>query len=313
MYQRIAIIGISATGKSTLTRRLAYLTGLPVFFTDQLWWKKHWQVADEIEVREKLLPIIESTQWIVEGYIEPLSTEKLGRAELVIYLDYSPWRTAWNYLKRWYTLRKKVRLEMPEGCTERFEWERLKVAFFRKERAEIEQVLSCTSGVNLVRIHTPQELEEFVKTLEVEKSMACAQEMIAPFAHCLIKNYTYWGVYVFSNQEYLGRCVVWCLRENALDLTDATPEEMEELSLILKKLKVALEKEFAVDWMNYSFLGNADRHLHGHVVPRYASSRTLLGHTFTDELWGRNWKLNRDFVTPPGVIEEVKKHIQPYL
>lgn len=163
------------------------------------------------------------------------------------------------------------------------------------------------------QIHTPRELEDFPKTLEGGTTMTPAQKMIAPFADCLIKNYTYWGVYVFSNQGYLGRCVVWCLRDDALDLTDATPEEMEEFAVIITKLKVALEKEFAVDWMNYSFLGNADRHLHAHVVPRYASSRTLLGHTFTDERWGRNWRLDHDFVTPPEVLPEVKRRLQQYL
>jgi len=35
----------------------------------------------------------------------------------------------------------------------------------------------------------------------------------------------------------LGRCVVWCKREDALDLTDVTPEEQSELFLVLRDLK----------------------------------------------------------------------------
>ncbi|MCX6763519.1 MAG: hypothetical protein NTZ97_02185, partial [Candidatus Moranbacteria bacterium] len=71
-----------------------------------------------------------------------------------------------------------------------------------------------------------------------------------------VKVYKYWKVMVHENQEYLGRCVVWCLRENAHDLTEATMEEREELFLVLKEIKRAIEKSFNPDWMNYSFLGN---------------------------------------------------------
>jgi len=42
----------------------------------------------------------------------------------------------------------------------------------------------------------------------------------------------------------LGCCVVWCKREDALDLTDVTPEEQSELFLVLRDLKEATKKYF---------------------------------------------------------------------
>ena len=45
------------------------------------------------------------------------------------------------------------------------------------------------------------------------------------------------GIYVHENQGYLGRCVVWCKRTDALDLADATPEEQAELFLVLRDLR----------------------------------------------------------------------------
>ena len=56
------------------------------------------------------------------------------------------------------------------------------------------------------------------------------------FSSILVKEYKHWAVYVHENQGYLGRCVIWCKRENALDLTDATQEEQNELFIILKDL-----------------------------------------------------------------------------
>lgn len=121
-----------------------------------------------------------------------------------------------------------------------------------------------------------------------------------------IKEYKYWTIYVFENQSYLGRCVVWCKRENALDLADATEEEQKELFVVLRDLREAAKKAFQPDWFNYSFLGNATRHLHMHFIPRYAKPRTFMGTEFEDKLYGHNFKTNRDFITSESLLLAVR-------
>jgi hypothetical protein len=44
------------------------------------------------------------------------------------------------------------------------------------------------------------------------------------YAKYKIKDYTYWTVYIHENQSYLGRCYVWCHREDARDLPDANKD-----------------------------------------------------------------------------------------
>jgi diadenosine tetraphosphate (Ap4A) HIT family hydrolase len=127
------------------------------------------------------------------------------------------------------------------------------------------------------------------------------------YSKYLVKQYKYWGVYVHSNQSYLGRCVVWCDRDDALQLTDATKEEQEELFVILNELRAAAERAFQSDWLNFSFLGNRDRHLHAHFVPRYATDREFAGAVFTDERWGHHYKKPEEhFVTSPEILEQVR-------
>src|SRR3990167_10358193 len=113
------------------------------------------------------------------------------------------------------------------------------------------------------------------------------------YSRYLIRDYNYWSVQVHTNQGYLGRCIIWCKRENILDLADARKGEQEELFMILEKLKRALKKSFQVDWFNYAFLGNETMHLHGHVVPRYASPREFAGVTFVDERYGHNYQTEK--------------------
>lgn len=121
-----------------------------------------------------------------------------------------------------------------------------------------------------------------------------------------IKEYRYWEVFIGQNQNYLGRCVIFCKRDNALDLTDATKEEVEELFLVLRELKEALTEAFQPDWFNYSFLGNSTRHLHCHFIPRYAGPKIFEGIKFEDKLFGHNWKTDDNFTISQPVIDKIK-------
>ncbi|MBU2578502.1 HIT family protein [Patescibacteria group bacterium] len=129
------------------------------------------------------------------------------------------------------------------------------------------------------------------------------------FLRNLIKEYKHWAIYIYHNQGYLGRCVVWCKREDALDLTDATIEEQQELFLVLHDLTKAMEKIFQPDWFNYSFLGNQTRHLHGHFIPRYKNQKMFMGVKFEDKLYGHNYKTDHSFVTPESLLDVVKNKI----
>lgn len=133
------------------------------------------------------------------------------------------------------------------------------------------------------------------------------------YSKYLIKQYTHWGVYVHENQGYLGRCVVWCDRADALDLTDASSVEREELFEILRELKDAIEHAFSCDWYNYCFLGNVVQHLHCHFIPRYKTERLFSGLKFTDERWGQNYRTDKNFVIPAHVVEEIRMKVSEQL
>jgi diadenosine tetraphosphate (Ap4A) HIT family hydrolase len=133
------------------------------------------------------------------------------------------------------------------------------------------------------------------------------------YSQFLIKEHKYWLVNIHENQGYLGRCVVWCKRSDALDLADATKEEQEELFEILKKLRKALRDLFQPNWFNYAFLGNETRHLHCHFIPRYAKRRVLMGISFEDKLYGHNYETDHSFITPEPLLSEIKSLLKKAL
>ncbi len=137
--------------------------------------------------------------------------------------------------------------------------------------------------------------------------------MASDFSKYLIKEYEYWSIYLHENQGYLGRCIIWCKRENAFDLTDTTEVEQIELFTVLRILREALIGIFGCDWLNYSFLGNEIRHLHGHVIPRYAKPKEFMGVVFEDKLYGHRYKADPSFIIPEKVFNEIKTKIQEAL
>ena len=137
--------------------------------------------------------------------------------------------------------------------------------------------------------------------------------MAEDFSKNLVKGYKHWEIYIHENQGYLGRCVVWCKRNDALDLADATPEEQSELFLVLRDLREATKKVFQPDWFNYSFLGNETRHLHGHFIPRYAKPKTFMDIMFEDKLYGHNYKTDHSFETSAELLAEVKDKLKSVL
>jgi diadenosine tetraphosphate (Ap4A) HIT family hydrolase len=121
----------------------------------------------------------------------------------------------------------------------------------------------------------------------------------------------YWKVFLYRNQAYLGRCVVY-LKTRAIDdplaLTD--PEREELWKEILPKLTRALNAAFQPDRINYAHLANRLRHVHWHVVPRYTEQRTheFAGHTFVDKRRGKIFRTNK-FRVPKKVRKEIYRAI----
>ena len=133
------------------------------------------------------------------------------------------------------------------------------------------------------------------------------------FSRFKMKVYKYWSVFIHPNQGYLGRCVVWCNREDALDFADATEEESRELVSILKDLREVAKKAFQADWFNYALLGNETQHLHCHFIPRYSSEKTFAGTVFQDKLWGHNYRTDKGFITTEEALTEIKSTMEELL
>jgi len=155
--RRIIIVGISGTGKSTISRKLAALTGLSLYHMDSIIWSENWAETDHQSIRKTLEEISDTDGWIIEGWIDQYSETILERADLLIYLDFPGWLAMWGGLQRWLVDRGDRRAELPRGCRERLDLGYLRTMFSRLERPHIEAILAEFKPKNILRVMSRHE------------------------------------------------------------------------------------------------------------------------------------------------------------
>ena len=162
-FERIAIVGISASGKSTFARALAVRTGLPLLHGDQLDWLPNWGERPPADLHALHEEWISRRRWIIEGWIDTERVQRLNLADVVVDLDFSRWRCGWRVLRRMF--RGERRDEMPEGCLDQFSWKVLNWVFRKLERPAIDEALAAATLRNYVRLRTPYEAQRWLERL----------------------------------------------------------------------------------------------------------------------------------------------------
>jgi adenylate kinase family enzyme len=162
--RRIAVVGISASGKSTFARKLAERTRLPLTHMDTIWWKPGWISISEEEATAQLRTIVQTDAWIVEGYIPKLARNSVfERADLILYLDYAPVISALRYIKRWWKHRKNARPEL-KGSPESFSFKFLKLVWTKGEAISLDKFLEAVERKDkIVRLTSPKKAREFLE------------------------------------------------------------------------------------------------------------------------------------------------------
>lgn len=93
---KINVVGTSGVGKSTLARRLAQELSLPYIEMDVLYWLPEWQGTPDDEFYAKLaaaLAALAAPGWVLDGNYNRSRPLKWRDVDLVVWVDYSFWRT----------------------------------------------------------------------------------------------------------------------------------------------------------------------------------------------------------------------------
>ncbi len=114
---KIMVIGCPGSGKSTFSRALHKITGIPLFHLDMMNWNSDRTTVDKSVFRERLLNTIQKSEWIIDGNYGSTIELRIQACDTVIFLDYPLDICLNGIMKR----RGKVRSDMPWVETEKEE------------------------------------------------------------------------------------------------------------------------------------------------------------------------------------------------
>lgn len=134
---KIAIVGGQGTGKTVLANNLGREYDLPICHLDGIQNLANWEKRPKDERDKIIMEKIYEEKWIIDGtYVNTLE-ERVRRADLVIFLNFSAIERIKGVILRYMKNRGKEKLDIP-GCKEQINIKFIKYTLeWDKEKGEI--------------------------------------------------------------------------------------------------------------------------------------------------------------------------------
>ncbi len=120
--RRIAILGPSSTGKSTLAVAIGRKLGVPPVHLDQYRFAPNtdWQQRPDAEFARLHDEAIAADGWVMDGNYSKVLPQRLARATGLILTADARWASLWRYFRR--TLFERYRIGALEGGRDSIKW-----------------------------------------------------------------------------------------------------------------------------------------------------------------------------------------------
>jgi len=113
-YNRIILVGSGGSGKSWLSKKIAEITGYPLFHLDAEHWKPGWVMSSNEEKVARQQEIISGEKWIIDGNYSGTMELRFAAADLIIFLDINRLVCFWSVARR----AGKKRSDLPDYLEE---------------------------------------------------------------------------------------------------------------------------------------------------------------------------------------------------
>jgi adenylate kinase family enzyme len=171
--QKVAVFGNTGGGKSTLSKKLAEITGLPLYPLDKIQYRSGGIEVPLEDYQRRHQEILLTDRWIIEGWgcMETL-WQRLDAADTLVYIDLPPYVHFWWVTKRLFT----GSFKLPEGWPESSPIFKSSLNSYQviwlchkyltpKYREYIDRVKNLKSVYHL---RSPADISQFVKSIDLE-------------------------------------------------------------------------------------------------------------------------------------------------
>ncbi len=85
---KIIVIGCPGSGKSTFSKKMNKITGIPLYHLDMMYWNSNKTIVDKDIFLERLLSTIQTNKWIIDGNYSSTMELRIQYCDTIIFLDY---------------------------------------------------------------------------------------------------------------------------------------------------------------------------------------------------------------------------------
>jgi len=175
--KKVAVFGNAGGGKSTLSKRLSEIAGLPLYILDKIQYLPGGAEVPQEEYKRTHQEILETERWIIDGFgCQETLWLRLERADTLVFVDLPLFVHFW-----WVTKRMIVgHFKPPEGWPENSPILSSSLSSYRalwlcykyltpRYREYIKQVQSTKS---VYHIRSTQQMSQFIELIETQFNVA---------------------------------------------------------------------------------------------------------------------------------------------
>ncbi|MGH7177705.1 MAG: AAA family ATPase [Tepidisphaeraceae bacterium] len=162
---RVLVLGPCGAGKSMFAARLGAITRLPVIHLDAEYFRPGWIEPTRDQFARKTLSLIAPDRWIIDGNYGATLELRLEAADTIIYLDLPRWLCIARVVKRVFANAGRVRVDMAQGCPERWDWEFMEYVwnFHSESRPRaLRRLARFAAGRRVLFLRTRAQVEDFL-------------------------------------------------------------------------------------------------------------------------------------------------------
>lgn len=167
---KISILGVTASGKTTLANKISKILNIPVTHLDKIFWKEKGGIKQDAFVAE-LEDVMKAEKWIIEGSMPRSKTldMRLDNADTIIFYDAPLWLVLWRQTKRFFKYYGKVRPDMAGDNKQKypFTWAELQHARKYPTKDLYSKILKFKDAKMVVIIKSPKDEKRFLASLEI--------------------------------------------------------------------------------------------------------------------------------------------------
>ena len=173
-WRRVVVVGTTGCGKTTLARQLSLLLGIPHVELDAIHWGPGWTPAPLEVFRAHTAQALSGSRWVADGNYGKVQDIVWGRAEAVVWLDYTlavlMGRLVWRTLRRIVT-GEELWNGNRESIWDQFFTEDSLLLYalrsYRRRRREYPPLFTqpCYSHLSVVRLRSPRATRRWLRRL----------------------------------------------------------------------------------------------------------------------------------------------------